>query len=93
MILYSTNYKGPLSNDEWSIVSIHKSFEGAEKARKQYIKNNKENNRDNYEYCIAEINTDTSNDCIFNYDDIDEDLCVCYYRDSEYNDELEEDDD
>lgn len=94
MILYNVNYRGPLSNNEWSIVSIHKTLEGAKKAREQYLKNNKENNnRDDYEYCIAKINTDDYNDCVFNYNDIEEDRCVCYYKDSEHNNELEEDDD
>ena len=94
MILYSVNYRGPLSNHEWSIVSIHKTLEGSEKARNQYISNNLElHDSLDCEYCIVEINTDTYEDCIFNYDEIEEGCYNCYYKeDSEY-DELEDDED
>lgn len=91
MILYSVNYRGPQTSYDWSIVTIHKTFEGAKKAREQYIRGQEKSGGHNYDYCIVEINTDEYNDCIFDYTDIEEDLCVCYYRDLEYNDELEED--
>lgn len=72
MILYSVNYSGPNSQYEWSIVTIHKSEEGAEKAMNQYKQNCKNNDITNVDYCIIEIDTDSDNDCIYDYNDVTE---------------------
>lgn len=73
MILYSINYKGPITHYEWSIVTIHKSLEGAEKAKVKYENNHENNITSDYEYRIVEIDTDYPSDCIYDYDTIDED--------------------
>ena len=88
MILYSVNYLGPQTNYEWSIVTIHKTLEGAEIARNKYINGQEKNNNYDYKYCIVEIDTNDPDDCIYDYDNID--LYNCYYIDDEY-DELEDD--
>ena len=72
MILYSVNYSGPLSGYEWSIVTIHKSLEGAQQAKDQYEENMKINNGSDCEYRIIEIDTDSQSDCIYDYDKVDE---------------------
>lgn len=73
MILYAVNYCGPSSNYDWSIVTIHKTIEGAKKAMKQYRTNMDENNPNNgVEYCIIEIYTDSDYDCIYDYTDVDD---------------------
>lgn len=87
MILYSVNYCGPASSYDWSIVTIHKSEEGAIKAMNQYRRQMDENSPNNgVEYCIKEIDTDVPWDCIYDYSDVDED-------EEEYNDDEEEYDD
>ena len=87
MILHSVNYKGPNSNYEWSIVTIHKSEEGARKAVNQYRTEMDKNNPDNeVEYSIIEIDTDVPWDCIYDYDEVDEII------DDDYDDEEEEED-
>lgn len=73
MKLYSVNCKGPLTNDEWSIVTIHRSLKGAEEARKEYIKNNRDNSEDYCEYIIYIIDTDEESDVIYDCDKIDSD--------------------
>lgn len=70
MILYSVNYRGPITSDGWSIVTIHKSLEGAEKAKAQYEQNMKDGNNYNYEYRIVEIDTDYPTDCVYDYERI-----------------------
>ena len=73
MILYSVNYRGHISSGDWSIVTIHKSLEGAEKAKAQYEQNMKDgSNYYDYEYRIVEIDTDYPSDCVYDYDRIDE---------------------
>lgn len=67
MKLYSVNYKGPVSMDEWSIVTIHKTREGAEEAMSSYIENYGENIA-SCEYTIWEIDTDTDSDIVYDYD-------------------------
>lgn len=72
MILYSVNYKGDLSNYEWSIVTIHKSLEGAEKAKSEYERNWTNNRPEaDCEYRIIEIDTDSESDCIYDYNTIE----------------------
>lgn len=69
MILYSVNYYGPNTNYEWSIVTIHKSLEGAEKAKSKYEENWRDNRSEiDYKYRIVEIDTDSPGDCIYDYD-------------------------
>lgn len=68
MILYSVNYKGDLTNYEWSIVTIHKSREGAKEAVERYESNVATNGIDNTEYKIVEIDTDSYDDCIYDCD-------------------------
>ena len=72
MILYSINYCGPLSNYEWSIVTIYKSLEVAEQDKTRYEENMKSNGGIDYKYRIIEIDTDSPSDCIYDYDAIDE---------------------
>lgn len=70
MILYSVNYKGSLTNDEWSIVTIHKSEEGAKEAMERYESNVATNGVFDVEYKIVEIDTDSDYDCIYDYDKV-----------------------
>lgn len=73
MILYSVNYKGPASNYDWSIVTIHKSKESAENTMKRYRRQMDENSPNNgVKYCIVAIDTDSENGCIFDYTDVDD---------------------
>lgn len=67
MILYSVNYTGPSTNDQWSIVTIHKTLKGAEEAMNRYIENYGED-IDDCEYTIWEIDTDTDSDIVYDYD-------------------------
>lgn len=39
MTLYAVEYSGPLNDYQWSIVTIHKSLEGAENAKMEYLNN------------------------------------------------------
>lgn len=67
MILYAVEYSGPNSSYEASIVTIHKTQEGAEKAMESY----KVNASDYYtdvKYRIVEIDTDIDNDTIYDYE-------------------------
>ena len=73
MILYSVNYRGPVTSGEWSIVTIHKSLEGAEKAKAKYENNHMDNIYSDYKYRIVEIDTDYPSDCVYDFDRIDED--------------------
>ena len=73
MKLYSVNCKGPLTNDEWSIVTIHRSLKGAKGAIKRYIENNENNSNKNCEYIIYVIDTDEESDVIYDCDKIDSD--------------------
>lgn len=72
MIIYSVNYRGPITNGDWSIVTIHKSLKGAEEAKSQYEENMGHHTDIDYEYRIVEIDTDSPSDCIYDYDIIDE---------------------
>lgn len=74
MILYSVNYSGPISSYEWSIVTIHKTLEGAKNALEKYIENQKKNGNEAFDYCIIEIDTDSSEDCIFDCEYMEEDI-------------------
>lgn len=70
MILYSVNYRGALSNDEWSIVTIWKTRERAEEAMSIYENNWSKVDKHNTEYTIVEIDTDSDNDCVYDFEDI-----------------------
>lgn len=90
MILYSVNYLGSETSYDWSIVTIHKTLEGAEKARNQYIQNQEKNDGKDYEYCIVEIDTDFDSDCIYDCYKIEENYYKDHYRNvNEYDDEEE----
>ena len=69
MILHAVHCRGSITNDEWSIVTIHKSREGAVKAMLQYENNCSKEDVDN-EYCVYEIDTETPNDCIYDYGNV-----------------------
>lgn len=66
MILYAVEYNGPNSNYEASIVTIHKTQEGAEKAMESYQEGVKDYAE--IEYRIVEINTDIDDDIIYDYE-------------------------
>ena len=68
MKIYATEYKGELSNNEWSIVTIWKTKELAIKAKNSYELNWPKDNIP--EYRITEIDTDSSNDCIYDSEDL-----------------------
>lgn len=70
MILYAVSYKGDLTNDERAIVTIHKSLEGANKAKDQYESNvrTEYGALENCIYDIKEIDTDIDQDCIYDCD-------------------------
>lgn len=69
MILYAIEYSGPITDDQWSIVTIHKSKESAEDYMDMYINNNPKNNLPLYR--IKEINTFKDNDIIYDcYEEI-----------------------
>lgn len=70
MILYAVSYKGELTNDEWSIVTIHKSLEGATKAKEQYENNvrTQYGTLEDCKYDIKEIDTDIDQDCVYDCD-------------------------
>ena len=73
MILYSVNCKGSVTNNEWSIVTIHKSHEGAEETIAKCKDNlSKYNPNSDSQYCIFEIDTDDPWDCIYDYDTLDD---------------------
>lgn len=73
MILYSVHYHGPNSNYEWSIVTIHKTREDAENAMDKYKQNCKDIGIENtVKYCIIEIDTESSDDCIYDYTNVDD---------------------
>lgn len=65
MILYSVNYKGPISSYEWSIVTIHKTIEGANKALERYNHNCEIGGYTDSEYEIIKIDTDSNDDIIY----------------------------
>lgn len=67
MILYAVEALGNITNDEPSIVTIHKTKVGATNATIQYENNCKKYGLD-IEYSIYEINTDIDDDCIYNCD-------------------------
>ena len=68
MILYAVEYRGKITNNMWSIVSIWKDQDSAEKEKGQCIENWKEHEEMHFsEYRIKKIDTD-SNDPIYDYD-------------------------
>lgn len=71
MILYSINCKAPITNNEWSIITIHKSLEGAEKAM-AYYKRNWGTELDEVKFAIVPINTDIDSDVVYDYDLVNE---------------------
>lgn len=70
MVLYGVNYKGPISSNEWSIVTIHKTEEGANKALKHYNHNCEINGITDSKYKIVKIDTDIDSDIVYDYDNI-----------------------
>lgn len=70
MKLYSVNCLGTITNDEWSIVTIHKTLEGAEQAMNQYIKNATEYDA-RLQYTIYIIDTDIDSDVVYSYDNVE----------------------
>lgn len=70
MKLYSVNYRGPLSNNEWSIVTIHKTLESAEAAKHKYTENYHNSDVYDSEYIIYIIDTDVDDDVVYDYEDL-----------------------
>lgn len=72
MTIYAVEAKGDITNDEWSIVTIWQTKQGAKDAQRQYESNFSHNrNRINgevLEYRIKEIYTDIDDDCIYDYE-------------------------
>lgn len=67
MILYAVEALGDITNSEPSIVTIHKTKVGATNAMIKYEKNCKQSGADTL-YSIYEIDTDSNNDCIYDFD-------------------------
>lgn len=67
MILYAVEALGDITNNEFSIVSIHKTKVGATNTIIQYEKACKQSGA-NIEYSIYEIDTNVTNDCIYNFE-------------------------
>lgn len=68
MILYALHYRNFESGyDDWVMVSIHKSYEVAEKFMDQYKNNHISNGSFGAEYIIHRINTDIDSDTIYDY--------------------------
>lgn len=63
MILYAIEYKGELSNYDWSIVTIWNNQDSAKKEMNQYISNYSKNEGEMPEYRIKEIDTDK--ECVY----------------------------
>lgn len=69
MKLYILHYKGELTHDEASIVTIHRTLEGAEKEMDVILKSYNQKGH-MPEYFITEIDTDTiDSDIIYDYED------------------------
>lgn len=68
MKLYIVHYIGPLTSGDPSIVSIHKTVEGANAAMKNYHSNMSNNSEDKFTYTIEEINTDVDEDKIYDFE-------------------------
>ena len=66
MILYAVHYKGPITSNDWSIVTIHSTREAAIKHKNIYEKRTIENNIQDAEYQIIEIDTNNI-DPIYDY--------------------------
>lgn len=66
MTIYAVEVKGDITNNEWSIVTIWRNVDDAEKAMRNYKLNCTDNDIDS-EYRIKELDTD--NDCVYDYDE------------------------
>lgn len=65
MIIYAVEVKGSITDYDWSIVTIWKSWGDAIKAMKEYTTNCSDDGVD-WEYRIKDLDTD--NDCIYDYE-------------------------
>lgn len=70
MKLYSVNYRGSITNNEWAIVTIHKTLESAEDARRKYVKNHQDLGSYDVEYIIYVIDTDVDTDVVYDYNNV-----------------------
>ena len=59
MILYAIHYKGPVTNYNWSIISIYKTSEQADIELSKIIKNHERNNLEIPELEIILLDTDS----------------------------------
>ena len=59
MILYAIHYKGPVTNYNWSIISIYKTPEQADIELSKIIKNHEQNNLEIPELEIILLDTDS----------------------------------
>lgn len=68
MKLYIIHYIGPLTSGDPSIVSIHKTVEGANAAINNYYRDMIDNSDDKFTYTLEEINTDVDEDIIYDFE-------------------------
>lgn len=66
MKIYAVEYKGPISDYEWSVVTIWNNKGSAEKEMDRYIFNHRER-EDPPEFQVKELDTD--NECIYDYEE------------------------
>lgn len=59
MILYTIHYKGPVTNYNWSIISIYKTSEQADIELSKIVKNHERNNLEMPELEIILLDTDS----------------------------------
>ncbi len=68
MILYAVECNGEITGYDWSIVTIWKNKDDANNAMNIYKRNVQETHASS-DYRIKEIDTDSEESCIYDYDD------------------------
>ena len=71
MKLYVVHCKGDVTNNMISIVTIHKTRQGAEDAMENYRDNWHSNINSSPEYSIAVIDTEIDGDLVYDFEDYD----------------------
>lgn len=69
MILYAVSYKGSITHDDWSIVTIHRTYENAVTAMNKYNDNLHNIAHGDGIYCISKIDTDYESDTVYDFDE------------------------
>jgi hypothetical protein len=70
MILYAVSYKGPLSNNDWSIIRIYKDEEKAN-AYKEHVIGKFIEQESFPEIAVQKFSTDVNKDYVYDYEDYD----------------------